>query len=116
MELKAMENVEQTGAPASSVKLSVDELGAINNLMDRQDLEKLIVRSKSWTEVCEKIVSTGLFRRVNGNSITRILLLAYLERTPVNAESSVGDQIAKRAEAIPTPPRPHNARLRPERS
>jgi hypothetical protein len=116
MELKAMENTESTGVANLSVKLSVDELGAINNLMDRQDLEKLIVRSKSWTEVCEKIVSTGLFRRVNGNSITRILLLAYLERTPFDAFAAQRDQAAERKETIPTTPRSRDARLRPERS
>lgn len=117
-----MENESQSGA-ASSSKLKVDDLGAIPNLLDKMDLEKIIVRESTWMGVIAKLIESKIYQRINGNAIARILLLAMAEqnkadlatkRVQENAKNLLGagisqsNQIAQRPQAVPTKEKPRS--------
>lgn len=75
------QNAGTTGAAPSAVKRpQIDELGAIPNLSDKLDIEKLCVEAHSWAAVARRLIETKLFHRINGNAIARIMLLVWLEQ------------------------------------
>ena len=87
-----MENQNSTGAAFSTTlppNLKVDDLGAIPNLLDKLDVEKIVVQCKTWHEVAKKLVDTKLYQRISGHVIGRILLLAQVEAYREKKESNL---------------------------
>jgi len=74
-----MEKQNSTGVAISETKLKVDDLGAIPNLLDKLDVEKLVVQCKTWSEVIARLHSTKLYQRISGHIIGRVMLLAHVE-------------------------------------
>lgn len=97
------QNVGTTGvAPCATKKPQIDELGAILNLSDKLDIEKLCVEAHSWAAVARRLIETKLFHRINGNAIARIMLLVWLEqqdRPPEAAASSLDILKGRRRDA-----------------
>ena len=102
-----MEASSPTGAPASRPPISADDLGAVPNLLDRLNIDKLAKQEKTWAGVLRQLVETKLYQQVNGNTIARILLLAwYEEQEKANASNTTasGNQTTERPQTLPTRP------------
>lgn len=102
-----------TGAKPS--KLSVEDLGAIPNLMDRLKIEKLLSDCTTWLEVARKLYSSGVYKQLSGHVIGRVALLTLMEINPEMFEnaSKAGVDNAQRGSSN-SPDRPSQQPVQPK--
>jgi hypothetical protein len=94
-----MEKENSTGVSSSAGKLNVDDLGAIPNLTDRLDVQKVLAKHSTWLEALLEVYDSKLYIRISGNVIARLLLLTKIEELQ-NVNRTV--QASERKTTFPT--------------
>lgn len=105
-------SVPTTGAKPSK-PLSVEDLGAIPNLMDRLTIEKVLVKHSTWIGVARELHQTELYKKLSGHIVGRVSMLALLELDRSYSNAIVGSKPSVDNASSRATNSPHSTSVKP---